>query len=210
VKIDLHIHTKERSSCGRASEIDQVRASIDAGLDAIVLTDHGRLAPVERISQLNEVYAPFRIFGGIEMGVDGEDFVILGIHDARLEADEWSYPQLYTFTRERDGFLMIAHPYRYHPDIELDIEQYPPDAIEVYSPHTPPEEADRIFDLASRLGIHTLSNSDAHTTDFLGKYYNVLDRSPVDERELIDILRKGQFTRIVRNIEGTTKASTTT
>lgn len=198
MRIDLHIHTKERSACGSASETEQVLAAIDAGLDAIVFTDHDQLAPVDRIAQLNEEHSPFRIFGGIEMSVDGEHLIVLGIHDGRLETDEWSYPELHAFSKKHGGFLILAHPFRYGPDIGLDIERHPLDAIELYSPHTPPEAEDRIIDLASRLGAHTLSNSDAHTTDPVGKYYNVLDRTPADERELIDILRKGEFARIGR------------
>jgi len=204
MRIDLHVHTKERSACGKASEAELLRAAIDAGLDAIVFTDHRQLAPVERIAQLNDAYAPFRIFGGIELSTQGEDLIVLGINDSRLETEEWSYPELHTFSRERGGFLALAHPFRSHPDIALDIEQHPPDAIEVHSVHTPPEAADRIFDLASHLGMHTLSNSDAHTTDPVGKYYNVLDRTPADERELIDILRRGEFTRTVHETGGTT------
>ena len=95
--------------------------------------------------------------------------------------------------RAAGGFLALAHPFRYHPDIRVDLEQYRPDAIEVYSHNTPPAAAARILAVAAQLGIHPLSNSDAHTTAALGTYYNVLARSPADEPELIAMLKAGQF-----------------
>jgi len=206
MKIDLHVHTKERSACGRASEIQQVRAAIRAGLDAIVFTDHSQLAPPGRVAQLNEAFAPFRIYGGVEIGIDGEDLIVLGINDGRLTADKWSYPQLRAFTRENGGFLALVHPFRYSSDIMVDIERHPPDAIEVYSPHILPEAVEQILDLASALGIPTLSNSDAHSTGPIGKYYNILHRTPDSERELVGILRKGMLSAIVRETGDTPHA----
>jgi hypothetical protein len=38
VKVDLHVHTQERSPCARASEDEQIQAAIAAGLDAIFIT----------------------------------------------------------------------------------------------------------------------------------------------------------------------------
>ncbi len=194
MKIDLHVHTKERSACGRSSEVEQVRAAIDADLDAIAFTDHGRLAPVKRLAKLNETYAPFRIFNGIEVDINDEHVLVIGIHDKKLEKVDWHYPELHAFVRERGGLLAVAHPFRYHPELRLDIEHFPPDAIEAYSTNTPLGVAGRILDLAARLGIPTVSNSDSHVTHTLGKHYNILERTPASISELIEIFRKGQFT----------------
>lgn len=43
--IDFHVHTAERSLCGNSGERDQIRAAIDAGFDAMSITDHDRLVP---------------------------------------------------------------------------------------------------------------------------------------------------------------------
>jgi predicted metal-dependent phosphoesterase TrpH len=148
MKIDLHVHCQERSSCGKATEEAQVQAAIAAGLDAIVFTDHHRLAPIERLEALNQQYAPFRIFGGIEITAQGEDFLVLGMRHPDLESPDWSYPALYQFVREHGGYIAMAHPFRYRKAIELDLEQFTPDAIEACSPNTP---ADRDSSARSRL-----------------------------------------------------------
>ena len=49
MKIDLHVHSNERSMCSNANDDQIVRAAIEHGLDAIVFTDHNRLVPPARI-----------------------------------------------------------------------------------------------------------------------------------------------------------------
>ena len=107
VKIDLHVHTKERSFCGRSTEEEQIRAAIDAGLDAIAFSDHDRLAPHARLQELNEKYAPFRIFGGIEISVNREHILVLGVHEYTLETHRWSYPELHGFIQKHEGYITV-------------------------------------------------------------------------------------------------------
>lgn len=195
MKIDLHVHTKERSACGKATENEQIAAAMAAGLDALAFTDHNLLLPPDRLLELNAIYAPFRIFGGVELDVEGEHLVVLGIQDERLVADTWPYADLHAFVREHHGFLFLAHPFRYHPHIGVDIEALPPDAIEVRSCSTPLAHHARIRELAVRLGVPPLCNSDAHIADIIGRYYNILGDAPADDRSLVESLRRG-FERV--------------
>lgn len=205
MKIDLHVHTRERSSCGKSTEEEQICAAIEAGLEAIVFTDHDRLAPLVRLQELNDKYAPFQIFGGIEVSIWNDRFLafehllVFGVHEIILENHHWSYPKLHTFVRERGGFIALAHPFRFAPDIGIDLERFPPDAIEAYSRNTPSLEEERILNLAEQLDAYILSNSDAHHTGALGQYYNVLDRTPLNDQELVEILKSGQF-KYVRDL----------
>jgi histidinol phosphatase-like PHP family hydrolase len=195
VKIDLHVHTKERSPCGRSGEEEMIQSAVAFGLDGLVFTDHHRLVPLDRLEELNRKYAPFRIFGGIEITVtEGEDVLVLGVRDSVLETREWSSPELFAFARKRGGFLVLAHPFRYHDEIDIDMERYPPDAIEVHSKNTGVCDESQIRAVLTRLGLFPLYNSDAHHADHVGIYYDQLARVPRDERELIDILRKGDYT----------------
>ena len=193
MKVDLHVHTAERSRCGRAMAVDQIEAARAAGLDAIVLTDHARFAPEEDLADWNRQFAPFRVFGGIEMSVDGEDLIVLGVREPRLESDAWTYPELHACVRAAGGFLALAHPFRYRDHVAVDLARWPVDAVEVRSGNTPPQAADRIEAMARELGIPTLCNSDAHEPTALGRFYNRLDRTPRDEADLIALLRAGRF-----------------
>lgn len=207
VRIDIHVHTKERSPCGRSSDTEQVRAAIAAGLDAIVFTDHKRLAPAESLAALNEAYAPFRVFGGIEIAADGEDLLVLGLRDPLLETGTWTYPDLHAYVRQRGGFLAVAHPFRYHSELQLPLDRFPPDAIEVCSRNTPPAAFERIVALAERLGMIPLSNSDAHAAESLGRHYNVLDHATGHEGEMLEMLRSGRFSCVVPGADGNSRGS---
>jgi histidinol phosphatase-like PHP family hydrolase len=94
--------------------------------------------------------------------------------------------------------MVMAHPFRYRAAIELDIVQYTPDAIEACSPNTPADREIHIREIAARLGMPVMFNSDAHSTERLGTYYIELTDTPSDEQELIACLKLGEF-RCIHN-----------
>jgi predicted metal-dependent phosphoesterase TrpH len=193
MKVDLHVHCKERSACGRSSEEEQIVAAIGSGLDAIVFTDHNRLVSEQHIQKLNKKHTPFRVFGGIEVSVESEDIIVLGIHDPSVEAQEWTYRELHGFVRERGGFMALAHPFRYHDTINVDLETFRPDAIEIMSNNTPRIARERIHAVSSRLGIPVVCNSDSHERSVIGRYYNIINHFPENEMGMIRLLRSGEF-----------------
>jgi predicted metal-dependent phosphoesterase TrpH len=192
MKIDFHVHSSERSACGQAGEVEQVKAAVAAGLDAIVFTDHGKLVPTIRLNQLNQQFAPFRVFGGIEISLE-EDFLVIGLQDRELESAKWTYPELHAYTRQNGGYLILAHPFRYHPGIYADIEQFPPDGIEIYSVNTPTSWQGGIRELSQKHQINLFSNSDAHKTSVLGLFYNEIPGNPDSDGELIQTLMRGMI-----------------
>ena len=79
MRIDLHVHSSQRSGCARSTEAEQIAAARRRGLDALAFTDHHRLVPPEHLERLNDLHAPFRIFSGIEIEVAEEHLVVLGV-----------------------------------------------------------------------------------------------------------------------------------
>ena len=189
MKIDLHVHTSDRSPCATVSERNQILAAIQAGLDGIAITEHDQLAPREHLRSLNEQFAPFKIFTGIEVSSEEHHWLVLGIHDRALEG-RWRYSELHGFVRERGGFIILAHPFRYQPEIKVDIENFPPDGIEVRSTNTPTQRAPDIEALAARLGLALFNNSDAHHPGAIGRFSNRLPRRANDDEELVEALRR--------------------
>ncbi|MGD9002528.1 MAG: PHP-associated domain-containing protein [Anaerolineae bacterium] len=196
MKIDLHVHTRERSPCAHSPMERMIRAAIDSGLDGMVISDHDRLVPSERLSDLNAKYAPFRIFGGIEVTLAGEHALVLGVRDARLETRWWTYPDLHAFVEGREGFLALAHPFRFGKGIEVDIARFPPHALEIHSHNTPRRAEPYIQALAAALNLPLLSNSDAHYVGEIGVYYNALREAPDDVQGLVTLLKAGAFTPV--------------
>ncbi len=102
MKIDLHLHSSERSACAHSTAEEMIRAGKEFGLDAICFTEHNVLTPEALVAGMNERHAPFRIFAGIEIGVTVyEHCLVHGVRDAELERRKWTYPDLWEFTRER-------------------------------------------------------------------------------------------------------------
>lgn len=190
MRIDLHVHASERSTCAVDDEESQIRAAIAAGLDGLAFTDHFKLVPEARFAELKRKYAPFRIFSGIEITADQEDWLVLGLHDARLERTDWDYPSLWRFVREQDGFIALAHPFRWAESIHADLALYPPDGIEVRSNNTPRRFEEEIRRLAVHHGLLQLCDSDAHANRMIGAYWNDLPGEPRDDLELLEALRQ--------------------
>ncbi len=195
MKVDLHVHSSERSPCGRDREEEMVRAAIDAGLDGLGFADHHRLVPYDHLQDLNVRYAPFRIFGGAEVSlVEEEDVLVYGCPDEDLELEDWTWPELWEVVRSYGAFATLAHPLRFRPRVLIDIDTYPPDAMEVHSLTIGPNAEERIRHIAGERGLLLLANSDAHRAEGVGTYYNDLAGDPANERELIDLLRRGAYT----------------
>ena len=193
MKIDLHVHCKERSNCGKSWAEEQILAAKDCGLDAIAFTDHDRLMPERDLHTFNERYFPFRIFGGIEVTVGVEHVLVLGISDPFIETHTWAYPDLHRFVRRRRGFMALAHPFRYRDTIDIDLETFSIDAIEVSSNNTPEAAERRIRGIASGLNVPVVCNSDSHIQSTIGRHYNIVHRVPADEAELIELLKSRKF-----------------
>ncbi|NMA95898.1 MAG: hypothetical protein GX974_07650 [Clostridiales bacterium] len=194
MKIDIHVHSSERSSCGRSSEEEIIRSAIVHGLDAIVFTDHNEFIPDDRLIELNEKYRPFKIFKGIEVSVPKEHVLVIGLDDTSLESEDWTYEDLHKFVRDNSAYMAIAHPFRYRDYINADLNIYPPDAIETHSANTTKDTRPSIYEMIQKHDLKEICTSDAHHVDRVGIFYNELNYPARDERELTEILKAGEYT----------------
>ena len=193
MKIDLHVHAAERSSCSLSCEEAIIEAAIHHGLDGLAFTDHHQLVPPDRLSYLCQKYAPFVVFGGVEVQVEGEDFVVLGVTDPRIEKIDWTYPDFVQFVRGAGGIYWLAHPYRYRDTVCVDVETFVPDAVEVHSSNTGACDEPMICALIEQIGSQGIHTSDAHSVDTIGLYYVELSEPVVRDGHLIECLRSGAY-----------------
>jgi histidinol phosphatase-like PHP family hydrolase len=187
---DFHVHCSERSACASATEKEQVQAAIMVGLSGIAFTDHHCQADAGYIQHLNETYAPLKIFSGIEITADREDWLVLGINHRQLAQQSWCYADLYAFTQDCGGIIILAHPFRYDPIIHVNIETLLPDGIEIQSINTPAKKEMEIRQLAQKHHLLLFINSDAHLRGNLGQFSNKFPDEIVDDRHLVETLKK--------------------
>jgi len=196
MKIDLHVHSYERSGCAISSEKDQIEAAIAKGLDGIAFTDHNSQRSKRRINSLNEKYAPFKIFTGVEIDIENshEHLLVLGVSDmVDMCEHSWTYPELHAFVRERNGYIAMAHPYRYENRVRSNIYDFVPDALEIQSNNTIPRNTPAIISLAKEIGTKTIAASDAHVADRVGTYYVELHNTVQTDEDLVRELRSGRY-----------------
>ncbi len=198
MKIDLHLHTSERSTCSIASAEEQITTAIQMGLDAIVITDHDCMIDETILATLNLKYSPFIIYGGIEIRISenghDEDIIVIGLHQDVLTQKKWTYAELHQFVISNNGFIGLAHPYRYRDFISVDVENYPPHAIEIFSSNIGLDKKDMRLQLKEKLNCNLMVNSDSHSIHSTGNYYNELIRMPESEQDLVRMLINGDYT----------------
>ncbi len=194
MKIDLHLHSADRSACSHSTAEEMIAAAKGFGLGAVCFTEHSVLTPEAWLAEANERHAPFRIFSGDEISVTPlEHCIVLGIRDPELETREWTYEDLWKFTNERGCFLTLCHPFRFSTEVEFDIDRSPPDAIELHSVHTAAADEALIRATAERVGACVVASSDAHFAKWVGVFHVELARAAADERDLATLLKAGEY-----------------
>lgn len=195
MKIDMHCHTSERSSCSGVPEAALIQAAIQSGLDGIVLTDHDRNAGDDHLKVLNRLHYPFKIFSGIEIREErtGEDVLVIGIPSSLWPKMKWSYEELLTFAKENNGYTILAHPYRWENKLCLPVMDLPPDAVELRSGNISKCLWDKIDALALSIGAKGVANSDAHSAETVGVYYTQFPHHIHSDRELVAALHSQEL-----------------
>lgn len=194
-KIDIHSHTSELSKCAHNTAEEMCRAAIKYGLNGYCFTDHHAYMPHDRLAELQSQFPELRLIRGIEVTVAGkEDIVVLGVDYPEFEKPGMPYLELYDIVRKNNGFMSLAHPFRYHPNVAEEIIACPPDTIEVHSRNTGSCNEDKIRALAAVMDIPTIQVSDAHWDNVVGIYHIELPERPATEQDLFEELSKGAYT----------------
>jgi predicted metal-dependent phosphoesterase TrpH len=189
-KIDLHVHAAERSGCANGYEETMIRTAIAEGLHGLAFTDHHAMPGAARLDELNHKFQPFKVYAGIEITAEQEDWLVLGLRDPELARHSgWTYAGLHAFVREKGGFLVLAHPFRYSDHLKVHLNGNKPDGMEYRSNNTPVTREADIRGLAAQMGSLPLCNSDAHSPRLLGKYFNLVTDLPQNDLALVDLLR---------------------
>lgn len=181
-KIDTHVHTSEVSSCGKLTAAEIVSRYIDAGYDAIVITDHLLLKNiieqdmkpyevVERqlkgyMAALEAADGRIGVFMGAEIRFTGgsEDFLLFGLDVERYFELARRLPDSVQACHElmgsMGGLIYQAHPYR--PGLTPAPARFL-NGVEVYNGNprhnSHNDDARRYAEINH---LHMLSGSDAH------------------------------------------------
>ncbi len=187
--IDLHVHTSRYSACGNSTPEEMAAAALAHGLDGIVLTEHNVTWPDAELVELRAAYPDLAIFGGIELTSDrGDDYLVLGLPHEPWFAPGLPAAEIVDRTRAQGGVVILAHPYRYKPDLPDSLTLHPVDGVEVASCNMHASASEGARRLVASLGVFPVWDSDAHHSRNVGLYANRFECAITDEAELAQAL----------------------
>ncbi|MGQ9630458.1 MAG: PHP domain-containing protein [bacterium] len=192
--IDLHVHTNRYSSCAKASPEAMVAMGQDVGLDGMAITEHNVIWGDEEFSELQRKFPKIKLFRGIEVTTArGDDFLVYGITQPDLFYPRMPASKLISTVRKWGGAIVLAHPYRYHPDVPPEIFRSSIDALEIKSVNIEECLEPKIEALRKRLHIPGIAATDAHIPKMLGIYATCFSNHMENEMELVREIRSGAF-----------------
>lgn len=194
MRIDIHVHTSRYSECGRSAPDEMVERAIAEGLDALVFTEHNLFWPAKELAALQRRYPQILLLRGAEFtSAEGEDFLVYGVISEEVIAIRRDAEAFTRRVQALGGAVVIAHPYRYHPDVPAWIHRTPVDGVEVMSNNIFAHTSERARALAESLGRPMVAASDGHHVDALGFYALELHRPVRNEVELARAVHAGAF-----------------
>ncbi len=193
MKIDLHIHTSDWSD-GKNTAEEMIEKAIERGLDGIAITDHHRMLKVAEQATLQKKYPNIKIFKGCECSIDGEDINIIG-GDGNLKIEKGKYylNDIIEYVNRTEAFTILNHPFDRKKSINLDLNEFYPDAMDIMSMNIDTNSMDEILRITQKNEMLAIACSDAHIVKDVGLFHIVLDNFVTSDDELVKELKLGKY-----------------
>ena len=203
--IDLHTHTQPLSYDSFLPPDELVERSRQAGLDAVVLSEHDWAWDPEAVRALAERHN-FPVFAGMEINTEDGHMLVYGLHEYIYGMHRAH--ELHDHVHRVDGVMVAAHPYRRQMPWRWDDEQEYHDALmraqanaayrfvaalEILNGRGSLKENGYAQQLAAAMGMPGTGGTDSHQRSDIGKTATYFERDVHDERELIEEIRAGRF-----------------
>jgi predicted metal-dependent phosphoesterase TrpH len=183
----LHLHTtySPDASIPPKTIVNQLHAH--RFIKAVAITDHNTAKGYYKVQELASPYQDILVIPGIEVSATGGDLIVLGV--AELPSQPWTIENVIDFARERDGLVVVAHPYRAYGLGDL-AKNHGFDAIEVLNGISAPHVNKMAENLAKTMDLPGVAGSDAHRADELWTVYTEVQASS-DTDEILKAVKKG-------------------
>ncbi|MER3419264.1 MAG: hypothetical protein C4290_01510 [Chloroflexota bacterium] len=203
--IDLHAHTWPRSHDSVLNPDDLVMRAKQAGLDAIVFTEHDTLWDETAIRALCEKHE-FLVLAGVEISTDEGHMLVFGIDKYVFGMHRSA--ELARYVEAVDGAMVAAHPYRRQmPWYIRNEEEYEQalaraaanpayrfcHALEELNGRGSDRENAFSKHLCERMGMPGTAGTDSHAIQDIGRCATYFEREIRDVRDLIRELQAGRF-----------------
>lgn len=198
--LELHLHTRPRSSCSHLDPVDAVRLVLRKGLQGLVITEHHALWSEEELAALSRrvgVPRGFVLLAAQEVSSDRGHVLVYGARKAipegtSVEAIRRAWPA---------AALVLAHPWR-HERQPSEVRLTDPlfDAVEILNSNHSARANVRALEDWHRLRFVAIAGSDAHAGDTVGRYPTLLDHPVTDVDGLAREIRAGRCRPMYKEI----------
>ena len=216
-KIETHLHTKHVSKCGWLTAEELIAGYKAAGYDAIVVTDHynrttfeylgiDTRAPGDKVGAFLDGYRRMaelgeregiRVFKGAELRFDESenDYLLYGWRDDLLAQPDQVFRMgiagFAPIARSQGALLVQAHPYRLSctPAIACYL-----DGVEAVNTNPRHESYNaRAREYAQQFGLLTISGSDCHRPEDVGRAGILTEKLPSDSMQMSRMIRSRNY-----------------
>ncbi len=194
MKLDCHTHTSRFSGCSVIAPDNLLTRARGHGLDGLVLTEHNQFWPRNELSSLRRAFPELLILSGAEITVGLHHVVVLLPRPDRSLISIENMASLAAAVEKRNGCAFVAHPFRFTPDFDELVLDYPFRAIEVASfNQSKAGKVESSLEYARQHDLHPITASDAHSAEPVGEYFITLPETISSAADLIDIIQTGNF-----------------
>jgi len=196
MKVELHLHTSRYSACATAGPSEMAERLVQAGYEAVYITEHDAVWSEMEIAQLQAGFPEIRIFPGVELSL-GDEFtrhlLVLGTSDpeyVRLRREA----EVLGKARAEGHLTVLAHPFRWPGGPEMLEAGLLPDAIEYRAGNQPhPDQAALAEAAAAKYGLALVNAGDTHGPASLGRYWIETDRPLQHPRDIRAVVLNDQY-----------------
>ncbi len=193
IRVDLHLHTTYSFDAAIHPKTIVNQLNAHPSIKAVAITDHNTVEGYHKVCELASPYEDILIIPGIEVSTTGGDLLVLGV--AELPPKPWTVENVIDFTRDRDGLVVVAHPYRAYGLGDL-ARNYDFDAVEVLNGISSPQANKMAENLAKTMGLPGVAGSDAHHMDEMWTVCTEVQAS-LDVNEILTAVKKGSVRTVL-------------
>jgi len=175
--IDLHLHTRFSFDASISPRFLADALNAHPVIKGVAVTDHNTLEGYFHVRRFASAYADVVIIPGVEVTTMLGDVIVLGVEE---KPAYWStLESVVDFARERNGVIVVPHPYR-GGGIRDAAKKIPNGfaAVEVLNPDSTAEENKMAEMLAKTRNMPGVAGSDAHHVEQMWKAYTQIDADP--------------------------------
>jgi hypothetical protein len=156
-------------------------------IKAVAITDHNTIEGYYKVRELASAYEDILIIPGVEVSAVEGELIILGV--AELPPKPWNVENVIDFAKERDGLVIVPHPYRGY-GLGDSAKNYNVDAVEVLNGISTPQVNKMAENLAKAMSLPGVAGSDAHRAEELWTVYTEVQASS-NVGEVLKAIKKG-------------------